>query len=508
MNRRDRKCDSIYIAVVKKNCYFLIFITCISCNIIKKSSFDPYKKYSSSQLREDFSVLNKVLQTNHPSLYWYSTQDSVDNFFSATYNSLHDSLTLQQFRKQVAWVVNKIHCGHTVVRSSKAYSKYYSKQKIKLFPLYLKVWADSAVVINNLIKGDTIIKRGTPITTINGIAVKEIIDSISQLISSDGYSNIFKYQVISFNFPAFYQYAYGIDSSYTIGYIDSAGKQNKNIYKNFEGRADFFNSKQELFPGEITRRKLRKFNLLADRNMEIDSSLNTALISVNTFSKGKLIRFFRRSFKKIKEQNIKNIVLDLRLNSGGSVMACTRLSQYLTDKPFHVADTVAAYSRSFPYKKYIKPWLVYWLSMQISGRRYEDKRIHFRYFERHYFKPKKKNHFNGNIYVLTGGFTFSAATIVAGKLKGQSNATIVGEETGGGGYGNSAMLLTTIVLPNTGLRITLPLYRMVLNANRVKNGRGIFPDLEVKPSSDYIKNNADAKLDKALEMIRGKKVLK
>jgi len=195
-------------------------------------------------------------------------------------------------------------------------------------------------------------------------------------------------------------------------------------------------------------------------------------------------------------------VIDLRLNSGGSVLACTKLSQYLVDKPFHVADTVAAYSRSFPYKEYIKPWLIYWLSMHLSGRRYEDGRIHFRYFERHQFNPKKTNHFDGNIYVLTGGYTFSAATLVAGNLKGQKNVTIVGEETGGGFYGNSAMLLTAIELPNTGLRITLPLYRMVLNAKRPKDGRGVFPDVEVKPSSLGIKNNIDVKLEKVLELIK------
>lgn len=490
---------------MKKHCYFLILLAFISCNIIKKSSFDPNAKYGPSALREDFSVLNKVLKSNHPSLYWYSAKDSIDNAFSATFNSLNDSLTQQQFRKRVAWVINKIHCGHTVVRPSKAYLKYYSKQNIKLFPFFLKVWADSAIVINNLIREDTVIKRGTAIISINGVPVKQILDSMCSLISSDGYSNIFKYQVISFNFPAFYQNAYGIDSSYTIGYIDNAGKQNEKIYKNFEGRVDFLNSKQQPLQGEITRKKLRQFNLLANRELQIDSSLKTAFLSVNTFSKGKLIRFFRRSFKKIKKQNIENVVLDLRLNSGGSVLACTRLSQYLADKPFHVADTVAAYSRSFPYKKYIKPWLIYWLSMHISGRRYEDKRIHFRYFEKHLFKPKKANHFNGDIYVLTGGFTFSAATLAAGNLKGQHNVTIVGEETGGGGYGNSAMLLTAIALPNTGLRITLPLYRMVLHANWEKNGRGIFPDIEVRPSSEYIKKNADAKLEKVLEIIRKKK---
>lgn len=486
---------------MKKTGYFLILLTCISCNTIKKNTYNPAKKYSALQLREDFSVLHKVLKANHPSLYWYSPKDSVDNLFLQTYTSLHDSLTERQFRNRVAWVINKIHCGHTVVRPSKKYSKYYSRQKVSSFPFLLKVWQDSAVVITNLVKEDTVIKRGTTITAINEIPVKTIIDSLCQLISSDGYSNIFQYQAISFNFPAYYRNAYGLDSIYTIQYKDSTGKLSKTISKNFESNADSLNNTQQLLPTLLTKKQLRRFKLLSNRNLEIDTSLHTAFMSVNTFEKGRLIRFFHKSFKKIKQRKVKNVVIDLRLNTGGSVLACARLSQYLVNKPFHIADTVATYNRSFRYKKYIKPWFIYWLSMHISGRRYADGRIHFRYFEKHLFRPKKENHFNGHVYLLTGGFTFSAATLVAGNLKGQSNATIVGEETGGGAYGNSAMLLTTIVLPKTGLRITLPLYKMVLDARRPKNGHGVSPDVEVQPSAEIIKKGVDAKLEKAKELI-------
>lgn len=488
---------------MKKNCCFLILIFCVSCNIIKKNAYNPSKKYSPSNLKEDFSILHKVLKANHPSLYWYSSKDSIENFFLTTYESLQDSLTEQQFRKKVSWVINKIHCGHTVVRSSKNYLKYYSHQEMKLFPLLLKVGNDSAIVTNNLVKEDTIIKRGTTVIGINGVPMKQIIDSMCKLISADGYTNIFKYQAISFNFPAFYKNTYGLDSNYTIQYIDSTGRYKEKIFKNVDVKDAFLNINQQYLPGTVTKRQMHKFKLLGDRDMVVDSSSHTAIISVNTFSKGKLIRFFHHAFKEIKQQNIKNVVLDLRLNSGGSVMACTRLSQYLINKPFNVADTVAAISRSFPYKKYIKPWLIYWLSMHISGKRTQDGRIHFCYFEKHRFKPKKKNHFDGNIYILTGGYTYSAATLVASNLKGQSNVTIAGEETGGGAYGNSAMLLTTIVLPRTGLRITLPLFRMVLDSTRLKNGRGVFPDIEVTPSSDYIKKGIDAKFEKVMELIRG-----
>jgi C-terminal processing protease CtpA/Prc len=78
---------------------------------------------------------------------------------------------------------------------------------------------------------------------------------------------------------------------------------------------------------------------------------------------------------------------------------------------------------------------------------------------------------------------------------------VVGEETGGGAYGNSAMHLTTIVLPNSGIRVTLPLYRMVLEDTRPKNGRGVFPDIEIGPSSVFIKQGIDAKMEKVKEII-------
>ena len=482
----------------------LLSLLCISCSTTKKASYDPFQKYSATQLREDFTVLENVLKSNHPSLYWYSSKATIDSYFNATAALLNDSLTEQQFKNKVSWAVSKINCGHTTVRSSKQAADYFSGKKLPQFPLMVKVWDDSAVVIVNMLPTDSVIKRGTVITSINGKGIRPILDSIFQLIGTDGYSNNFKYQVVSFNFPAFYRNSFGTDSQYLIKYIDTFGEEKERVIKNYVPENDTMKNPGFL-PGGIPRKELRKLKLERRRNLVIDTSLNTAFLSVNTFSEGKLVRFFVRSFRKIHQQNIKNVVLDLRLNTGGSVLACAKLSQYLRDKPFRIADTIAAYSRTFPYKKHIKPWFLYWLSMHLSGRQYDDGRIHFRYFEKHYYKPKKKNHFNGKIYVLTGGYTFSAATLVTGNLKGQKNVTVVGEETGGGAYGNSAMFLTNIILPNTGIRVTLPLYRMVLNADLPKNGRGVLPDVEVKPSSVYIKEGIDVKLEKVKDLIKKNK---
>ncbi|MDQ6814361.1 MAG: S41 family peptidase [Bacteroidota bacterium] len=485
----------------KSLCYLAAIFICVSCNIARKASYDPNQKYSSKQLTEDFIILQKVLKSNHPGLYWYATKDSVDGYFSEMLSSLKDSLTEHQFRNKVSWVIDKIHCGHTTVRSSQRYSRYYSTHKTPLFPLSLKVWRDTAVVVANARRNDSTIKRGTLITSINNFSTTQILDSICMLIGTDGYSSNFKYQLISFNFPGYYRNAFGSDSVFLLKYLDSLGKQKEIKLRSFEAKADT-NRQRERLPLEGIKKQRRIQQLLNSRSLQLDSSLHTAFLSVNTFSEGKLNRFFRKSFKQIKQKHMQNVVLDLRLNSGGSVLSSTKLTQYLIKQPFRVADTVAAYTRDFPYKKYIKPWFIYWLSMHISGRKYDDGRIHFRYFENHRFKPKKRNHFDGKLYVLTGGYTFSAAALVAGKLKGQNNVTIVGEETGGGAYGNSAMFLPTIVLPETGLRVTLPLYRMVLNAQLPKDGHGVLPDVEVNAAVAPIKMGIDAKMEKVKKLIK------
>jgi hypothetical protein len=82
---------------------------------------------------------------------------------------------------------------------------------------------------------------------------------------------------------------------------------------------------------------------------------------------------------------------------------------------------------------------------------------------------------------------------------------VVGEETGGGAYGNSAWLLPNVTLPETGIRFRLPLFRLVIDKNIPKNGRGIQPEAEAKPTVDAIRRNADFKLEKAMELIKADK---
>ena len=155
----------------------ILFIFCAlfftSC-AVNKSSFYPGKKYSPADLQEDYTVYRKVLEEHHPGIYWYTGKDSMDYYFEKGRQQLNDSLTEPEFRKVLNYVTAKINCGHTGIRPSKAWNRYTdTARQGKMFPLSFKIWEDAMVVTANLNRRDTILKRGTMISAINGKSKEE-----------------------------------------------------------------------------------------------------------------------------------------------------------------------------------------------------------------------------------------------------------------------------------------------------------------------------------------------
>lgn len=226
-------------------------------------------------------------------------------------------------------------------------------------------------------------------------------------------------------------------------------------------------------------------------------------MDLNTFANGyRLRRFFNSSFKTLKEKDIKHLVVDLRANGGGSVTNSNLLTKYISDKRFKIADSLYAVRRSSKYGKYQKDRLANWLFLQFMTHKQRDGHYHFGLFEKKYFKPKRKNHFDQQVYILTGGNTFSASTLFAVSVYNQANVTVVGEETGGGSYGNNAWLIPDVTLPLTKIRFRLPLFRLVINKDLPKTGYGIFPEVPALPTVKDIRQNTDYKMEKVRALIK------
>jgi len=488
-------------------CFFLL-LSCIlySCAVSNKN-YNPDKKFSKQELQSDFSLLKNILEKKHPSLYWYTPKDSIDFYFDSLYRAIPDSMTELQFGWNIlAPLTQKIRCGHTSFGMSKHWAKYIQGKFIPSFPLYVKVWGDTMVVTGNLNKKDSILKPGTLITSINKMSNRAIINKMFQYLPLDGYADNVNYIRISGNFPYYHRNVFGIYKNYSVGYIDSNGIEKTAIVPMWQPQADTSKKKAIKQLVKIPKRQLKKERIENARSLSIDTINSTATLNLNTFSNGNgrhLRSFIKQSFKTLKELQVKSLILDLRSNGGGDITMYVLLTKYLRNTPFKVCDSAYSIAKNFsPFTGNIKTGFWSNLGLIFLTKKRKDGLYHFGYWERHLYKPKTENHFDGKTYVLINGPTFSASTLLCNAVKGQENIKLVGEEAGGGWYGNNGIMIPDITLPLTGLRMRLPFFRLVQYNHVQKDGSGVLPDIYIPPTVDGVRKGIDRKMLIVKEMIK------
>ena len=209
---------------------------------------------------------------------------------------------------------------------------------------------------------------------------------------------------------------------------------------------------------------------------------NFAILIVNTFQKSDK-QFFDEVFKKIRKLKTEKLLIDLRQNLGGNRKSSIMLTKYLVDTTF-------AYSilqPKLPTKNYLNRKGKYYLFL--SKLKYNVGNM-FKKHESEYgneftysYKPKKQNHFDGKLYVITDGFTASASTMVTSWIKQHTNAIFVGNQASGGYNGNNGGSFPIITLPKSKIEITFPAYRLILD-KKSENRTGILPDIYVQSNTD------------------------
>lgn len=486
----------------------LVLLSFSGCSMNAKL-YSSQKKFSSADLKKDYSILREILEKFHPALYWYTPRDSMNYCFDRYYNSITDSMTRQEFGFQIlAPVTTMIHCGHTSFNYPKPYNRQIREHAQPSFPLFLKIWPDTMVITRNLSKTDSVLKKGTIITSINGLDEKKLTGTLFRYMPKDGYADNVNYVRLSAAFPYYHRNILGLSKMYSVGYIDSLGRKKTAEVPVFDPSADsllkaFIHSRnKQVDPNE----KPEKWEGI--RSLKINYADSMAVMEINSFTGGRLPLFFKKSFKKLRKKHINNLVIDIRGNGGGNVSNYTALTRYIRSTDFRVCDTMFANHNSLGYyKKYFQAGLFNSMLLFFVTKKEADGKYHFRYWEKHVFHPRRKNHFNGNVFVLINGPTFSASTLFAGAVKGQSNVTLLGEEAGGGWYGNSGIRIPDVVLPHTGLKVRLPLFRIVqYNHIAAEKGNGVMPDIYVPPTVENVRKDIDGKMKKVMEIIRqGKK---
>ncbi|PKK36912.1 hypothetical protein BWI96_08435 [Siphonobacter sp. SORGH_AS_0500] len=487
---------------------FWLFLILLSISACSQRAYTPQRTFEVSQLQKDLKIMRKGLESGHPGLYWYTPKAQLDSAFDATAQAITQPMTEADFRRLLDPLIEMVHCGHTTVRGSKGFERWRKHHTPNDFPLSV-FEVDNRIFISSNMSNQPELYKGKEIVKIEGRPALDTYHSLRKIVISDGYNQTFKNTTILNNFPMYYRYWYGEKDKYEVTILDSL-KQEKSYFvalKKNEKKVRPANiplTPTTPVTGQVRPPEPAMIRIYGSKNATLsiskrDSSL--ALLDLNTFSMGNYRKLYRKLFREIERNHIQHLVLDLRNNGGGKVAASNLLMRYLMQEPFQAYRSVESLPIKKEYNRYTNERVARMILMKVICKKMDDGRLVIRSATR-VQKPKKKHGFHGDLYILTNGGSFSASSITTANLQFWKRAVVIGRETGGGRNGCTAWAIPYMTLPESQVRIRIPLFKALTAVTDTNQGRGVMPDYPVAFTSMDFMGNLDPDLEKVYELIQ------
>lgn len=488
------------------------YIVLIVLLISQLSGFS--QTYTAEQIKEDLINLKNEIEKYHPDPFKYISKERFTFLQDSILQKVSGRYSLREAYFTFLPLVQAVGCGHTHMSPDRrllSKSNSYSERP-KFFPFSVR-YINNQLLVSRNYSADKKITRGTQILAIDGQPVKKVLEHLEKIsyYNGDGINpNARKYYAIR-EFRKLYYLWKGEEDNFLITYLKQG--QNKPKTTKIEGQSiDFMEKMLETRYPDVDEDTT---GIVSYRL--IDTTQKVAMVDIRSFmygikDYGKNTNFegeTRKIFRKLEENKIENLILDLRGNSGGIIDYSIFFLRYFANQPFD------AYKLGFrdeglqrlkqDYKKYDA-----YLAKEAASRlnkeftvRDSDGYLESKYQQKQ--RPHDEFRFNKNVYVLMNGGTFSAAALLVSKLHNMGVGTFVGMTCGGAYDGCSAAQFSSIKLPNTELEISLPLGRILYNVDAQKYNKPILqPDFEVNPNLEDFLNNEDTVLKYTLNLIKNK----
>ena len=446
---------------MKKN-LFLILLAFILLSCIQKTSADKItgnninpnsinKKLALKDYQHDFNQMFRILIKKHPQPYTFIDEDSLKNLANLQYSKITDSTTIWEFLWICQPVIAAIKCGHTGIWSE----RFVDLPKSCFFPMNVKYVNSKLYIIDARENADKL-SPGDEILTINRINVEKLRKEIFQHLFADGLNETRNHEVTNLNFFWLCPLKFGFPASYTV-----TVKHNGNTEIIKLVNTEVYNYKNTFLD-----------NCSNKLCFDMNHKSNTAIITIRSFAYYKkdfqtFTSFIDSCFYQIKENNIENLIIDLRNNEGGDPFCGSYLVQYIADKPFTYFHKDVFVYRDL--KKTVHP---------------------------------DKNRFTKKPYILINGLCFSTTGHFCSIVKENNFGIFVGDETGGTYTCNDNGKIFTLKNTKLLLRVARNTYKT--NTSSFTNKHGIVPDYYVIPDIDNILNNSDTVLNYTLNLIEKK----
>lgn len=414
-----------------------------------KKTLTPSEKfnkiYTIEGYKNDLDELGKKLIEVNPSALKFVSKKSFWQLIENKKALISKNTTFGDFIWHCNEIIASINCSHTSLGSFRQESDMLNATQI--FPLQTR-WVNNKLYVIDALTNSDKVKIKDEITHINNIAVSKIIGNIYKHIQSQGYIKSSKRIFFNEWSTEMIPYELGFPTLYKVKIKGNRLPITLN------------KSKKTIAPYEDT--SIQKYK--NDLHLDFIDSTKTAVLTISSFNYyawnnlNEFQNFISNSFKKINDKKIKNLVLDLRFNGGGSPESSIYLLKHLTDKPFT-------------------------------------------YFSKSTHKNIKA--FSGKMYFIIDGNGKSTTGHFMSKVKELNLGKIIGEELGSNHFCTAGQ--TVLRLKNTKLVYYVANTASSLHSKFPFDYLGVQPDIFITQSIDDYLNNYDTVKIQTLNIIKNEK---
>ncbi|GEQ86141.1 peptidase S41 [Patiriisocius marinistellae] len=522
----------------------LLLLSMSSCGSAERYNAQILEKHSVPELHEDIDKTYIRLKRAHPKLYQYISKEQLDYKFDSLKRAITAPLSSKEFYYSIAPVVKTIGQGHIglsppKLKRTKEERKAYKDKKFSFNTLEFEN-VENRLFVTSAKEADSIL-IGSEVLEFDGESPQELIKRYNKNIASDGFNVTLFDRFVASRFTRYYSLDKGFLDSITLKF-----KQRDSVFfkqfkwkdkkKKNDSLSDFQkDSIAAIRPIKLSKaqRKFKRDSLKNDRKYKqthgynftthkynrnlsfIGNDSTVALMKISGFTNGDFRTFYEETFNTLDSLQTKDLIIDLRDNTGGRVKEINDLYGYLTDKEYVMYNEAEVTGRTPIIKTYMSnsnPFIIKALTVLASPgilvhnlikTRKHDGKIYYRLNGVKPLEPKEKN-FKGAIYVLINGSSFSASSLLSTNLKKDNRAVFVGQETGGAHNGTVAGMTRGYVMPNSKVKIGMGVMQVESPYKIEPDGYGVMPDVEIIPTVADRKMGIDPEIEWVLNDIKKK----
>jgi len=452
---------------------------------------DLGKDFSKEELLEDLQYMEDTFIEVHPNLFFNLSRDSYDVQLEKLRENLTGPLSRMEFYKRIAPIAASFNDGHTMVSIPHEEFVKFDETGCSIFPFSVDC-SEKMITLIDTPLGDFKSYLGKELVNINGEPVEGILDEMISMLTGERIE--FRCSCIPMVFSNLLFVLRGGVESYSLEVAGDSYSETISV------------------PGVSREQSKMTSSASCDKltdpySFKVLDDYDCVVLSLLRCEDGERFKeFCSELFSLLNQKMIGRLLVDLRQNGGGDSAIGDELCAYLTDKPVYqftgmemkVSGKIKKQytgrfrdNAKFPMNRLPLSILTllfppFWKK---AGEMYKVE------------VPKRKPlertpRYNGQVYVVTSQFTYSAAASLATMIKAHNIGTLIGEPTGGNAstYGD----VFSFSLPNTKLQCGVS-HKFFIGPDGSRKPEPTAPDFDTR---DYgIKLSSSEAIREIVELI-------